>query len=625
MLTATLLAIEVGRVYGAHRQLQKAAALAALDAARVVSGCSATPTQANLNSAVSTSLSFNGYPSGSLLSSNVEYGQITTDASGIRSLQTTGLNGITDPNVNGARVTLSANFPTLLSPLLPANGVSMRASATASQSALGSLRVGSGVASLSGGMVNQLLSGLLGGNVSLTAVDYSGLSSVNVTASQLATALGLSLNDLSNLATLNQTVALNVALSGLTSALGGTVSTTVSNALQSLAGQANNNPVLLNSILGSVGNVASDVPLVNLGDLIMALALASQADPTGVKSVEIKNVGLDIPNVAAVKVFAKVLQPPKLSPPGRPGQTQASTAQVQLLVRINGNGAVVTSLTSAVTSTLNGLLGTLGALLGLPSPVVTLPNPLNIGLDVTVAPATAYLDRLDCPKSGVNNGQPVAGLSAKTGLATLALGTFSGSGSTAPALSTVTPWTLLDAKLDASHVCVGVNLLGLCLTYANLGNTDIQVNLNPTAAGVSQYGPVALNDVKEFTQITAQTSGTQAVWRANGAPAAPIVPAASMTNPNPQTISSPTSASLTLGVGVTHTGSGALDGAATLVSSLLSAVTAVLQSLLSLVNGLLVSLINPLLSALGLQLGTATVWMDTATVGQPYIVTTALP
>src|SRR3546814_9305092 len=39
LLIATMLAIEVGRVYYAHRSLQKAANLAALDTARLMSGC----------------------------------------------------------------------------------------------------------------------------------------------------------------------------------------------------------------------------------------------------------------------------------------------------------------------------------------------------------------------------------------------------------------------------------------------------------------------------------------------------------------------------------------------------------------------------------------------------------
>lgn len=623
LLTATMLAIETGRLYSTHRALQKAAVVAALDGVRIVGGCTSTAaTQTALTTQVNNTLAANGYGTLTGASTLVETGTIQTLNNG--GVQQRSLLPGSIGTANAVRVTLAAPFPTQIIPLFQSGGT-MRVSATATQEALGSLRVGSGVASLSGGLTNQLLSGLLGGSVNLTAVDYTGLANVNLTAGQLATALGLSLNDLSNLATLNKTIALNVALSGLTSALGGSVSSTVTNALQSLAGAANNNSIALSSLLGSVGNVASNVPLVNLGDLISALALASQADPTGVKSIEIKNLGLDINNVLAVKVFAKVLQPPQFGGPGRPGQTQASTAQIRLMIRVQGNTAVITSVTNAVTGVLNGLLGGLGALLGLPAPSVTTPNPLNIGVDVNVAPATAYLDRIDCPRAGVNNGQPVAGLSAKTGVANITLGTFTGSASSAPSLTTVTPWTLVDAKLDASHVCVGVSLLNLCLTYANLGTTDVQINLNPTTVNVSQYGPVALRDVKEFTQLAAQTSSVPAIWRANGAPGTPTVPASSLANPNPQTISAPTSAGITLGVGVTHTGSGALDAVSTLVSGLLSAVTTVLQAVLSVVNGLLSSVVNPLLSALGLQLGTATTTMDSITIGQPVIISTALP
>src|SRR3546814_18289314 len=53
LLIATMLASEVGRVYYAHRDLQKAANLAALDAARLMSGCNGDdlPTQTKIGRA----------------------------------------------------------------------------------------------------------------------------------------------------------------------------------------------------------------------------------------------------------------------------------------------------------------------------------------------------------------------------------------------------------------------------------------------------------------------------------------------------------------------------------------------------------------------------------------------
>ena len=608
-----MLAIEVGRIYSAHRQLQKAATLAALDAARVVSGCTATPTQASLNNAMSTSLALNGFPSGSLLSSVAEYGTIATSAGQIRSLKTTGLSGITDPQVNGARVTLTASFPTPLIPLLPSTSSNMRASATASQSALGSLRVGSGVASLSGGVLNSLLSALVGGNVNLSLADYQGLANVTVTASQLATALGVSVTDLSNPTTLNNTVLLGASLTGLTSALsGGVVNPQVTSTLQTLAGQTTNtNPIPLGSILGPVGSVAPDVPFVNLQDLVMALATASQSDPSGIKSIELKNIGLDVPGVATVKVFAKILQPAQFSGLGRPGQTKASTAQITLLIRIQA-GSLITSVTGLI-NTFVSTVGALSSLLGISVTSSVLPQ-LNIGVDVAVAPATAYLDRVDCPRSGTNNGQPVAGMHVKTALATVAVGTFAGSASAAPSLDTsTTGWTL-------AQINVKVCPLGICA-----GTSNNRLTLGLTKADVSSSTTV-LNDVYQFTAIPSLYPKLPA-FRANGAPGNPTVPAASPVSENPQTVGSATSATVTLTSTNDTTGSSGLIGAVVgpLLNTLLTTISGLVQSLVTLVNGLATSLINPLLAALGVQLGTATTFMDTVTVGQPYLVTTALP
>jgi len=606
LLTAVMLAIEIGRVYSAHHQLQKAATLAALDAARVVSGCTSGATQTKLNNAMNTSLAQNGYPAGTLTTSLAEAGTVQVDVNNLQYLQPG-----TISNANAARVTLTSPFPTQLMPLFGTGGT-MRVSATATQQALGSLRVGSGVAALSGGLVNQLLSGLLGGNVNLTAADYSGLANVNVTAGQLATALGISLTDLSNLATLNKTVVLNQSLSGLTSALSGSVSSTVRSTLQTLASQANNNTVQLGNILGSIGPIGSDVPLVNLGDLINALALASQADASGLKTVEIKNVGLDLPGVAAVKIFTKVLQPPQLSGLGRPGQTKASTAQIKLLIRIEA-GELITGVTNAVT----GLVNTIGALTGLLGISITssvLPQ-LNIGVDVTVAPAVANLNRVDCPRSGVNSGQPVAGLDVTTAVANVAVGTFTGNASAAPNLDTsTTGWTLASININ---VCP----LGICA-----GKSNNKLSLGLTSVGVSST-TTNLNDVKQFTTIPTSFKRMSPIYRANGAPGTPTVPVASPTTANPQTVGSPTSAAITLTATNDTTGSTGVVGA--LVSGLLNPVLALIsnlvQGLLGLVNGLATTVINPLLSALGLQLGTATTTMDFVTVGSPVIVTTALP
>ena len=77
----------------------------------------------------------------------------------------------------------------------------------------------------------------------------------------------------------------------------------------------------------------------------------------------------------------------------------------------------------------------------------------------------------------------------------------------------------------------------------------------------------------------------------------------------------------------THVGYAAFvkDGSRGDARALLDAVFAVLQPLLDLVNGLADLLINPLLNLLGIHTGTATVTMESVVVGQPQLVSVAVP
>jgi uncharacterized membrane protein len=588
LLTATGLAIELGRVYNAQRQLQKAATLAALDASRVVSGCTAGATRADFDNAVNASVARN-YNYGSFVATG-DFGTVQTVAS-LRSLLPTS----SIAQANAARVTLTAPFPKLLFPYLPQRTGVLIASATATQEALGSLRIGSGVADVN--LSKSLLSALLGGSVNV--VDYNGLAGVNVTAQQLATALGVSVADLADPLSLSNTVVLGAALNGLASALGGTVSSQVRNSLQNLAGQATNNtPIPLSGILGPISNVASDVPFVSLQDVFMALALASRANPIG-NPTPIQLNGLNVvalPGVANVSVFAKVIEPPKLSNLGRAGPltdartAQASTAQVRLMIRIDGSGGLLSSLN----------------LINIPfvAQVTAVPS-LKIGIDVEVAKATAWLNSLTCPVNGTNNGLPVAGLDVNTAVATVAVGTYNNT------TDAVTP--------GSSIPLATVKLLGITLANLALGIDSSVAQTASTLNDVTQFRQCKRNgsfpSVCDDTDPASPDSKTP-IYRALGAPGMPTVPAASPSTENPQKTVSNLGINLNL----------KLTGGSSLVGAVLTPITNLITPLLNLVNTtLLTAVINPLLDLLGVSAGTATVTMDLVTVGQPVVVTTTLP
>lgn len=617
------LAINIGQLYFAQRDLEKQATLAALSGVQVVSGCvnqGVPGVLADVTTEVNRIIGLNvaGNPSGpaSVLQTGingspaVEIGRINTE-SGLRRFEPLP-DG--DPQVTAVRVNLTRAQPTpFLIPFRATFGGGapmLYASATAQQAPIGSFSVGSGLLSLNGGVLNGLLGGLLcapgdvacqNAIVSLNVLSGTqGLLNTSVSLGQLATAVGLSVTDLSNPLTVAATTpVLPNVLDGLVTALSGSANGAVIATLQGLANAASSpNTVPLGQLLGVVNGLGGDTPVINLFDLLIALGQSSVADPSGVKTIGLP-INLNVPGVATVSTFLAVLESPRLGV-GRAGEARAETAQVRILIRIAA-GSVLTALTSGITGIVNGALGLLG-LIGVNISTTIAPPPLNLGVDVTVAGAAAELDRLRCPTIG--RADPVAELSVQTSTASVAVGTFTGAATAAPALNTGTT-TFPVATVNASAFL--------------LGNVRLTVGLGLTGVGVGNTQLIGLDPVTEFTPLANQTPRQPTVFRADGVP--PDAPVAN----NPQTVGSPTTVQLSLGLQTTRTGSGLLGALGNLLTTILNGVTATLQPLLNLVNGLTTTLVDPLLALLGIQLGTGTVTMQAAQIGQPVLVTTCLP
>lgn len=613
------LAINIGQLYYAQRDLEKQATLAALSAVQVASGCANDGTpgllaavtaevtriiDANniggtIASAALIGTGINGFP-------GVEVGMIDV----VGGLRTFVPLADGNPAVNAVRVNLTRPQPTPF--LIPFGAVfgggQLYASATAQQAAVGSFSVGSGLLSLNGGIVNGLLGGLLcapgdtacqNSIVSLNVVNsMTGLVNTQITLGQLGVAVGLSVTDLSDPLTLSTaTPLLSDVLDGLVGALAdGVVDPVVINLLRGLANAASNpGEVPLGQLLGVVNGLGGDTPIINLFDLLIALGQATVADPSGVTPIDLggtngNGINLNVPGVAKVSTFLKVLEPPQLGL-GRPGQAEAKTAQIRLLVRIEAGGIL-----NGLLDLLNDVLGLVFFLLG--GNLTVVPPPLNLGIDVAVAGAAATLERIQCPRSGVNNGEPIVGIDARTATATVEVGTFLGSASSAPALSATGTLPL-----------VSLRLLG--------GGLDLGLGL--TSVGVGDTPPAPLAPITDFTIIGTPAQGQPLVYRADGIPPVAAVAA------NPQSISSPTTVSINLNLISTPRGSGLGAFLGGLLSAILNGVLALLNPLLALVNGLTTALVDPLLSLLGIQLGTATVTMNAVQTGQPILVSTCLP
>ncbi|WP_162932129.1 TadG family pilus assembly protein [Solimonas sp. K1W22B-7] len=623
LLTSAVLVIEIGRVYLAQRGLQKMATFAAMDAARVVSGCGDAPTQTRLDAAVTASLAKNGYPE-VLTSQDIEVGVVEVNADSLRELDPTDLE-----DARAVRVTLKRKFPSLLTPLLGGNSGIMVASATATEEALGSFSLGSGVASLNQGMLNALLSGLLGGNVNLTLINYQGLASTNVSLEALALAVGVDATDLSDpLALSTKTPVLSDVLNGLAGSLSGTASGTVTGLLTGLAASAsgNRNQIPLGQVLGAIDDVAAGVPFISLLDLILALGEA--ATPTvggGPKPIALP-VNINIPNVASAAVFVKILEPAQLSGLKRAGQARASTAQIRLLVRTQ------VALLNTLKPVLNGLvcLGGLACNIDIP--------PINIGIDVDVAKADAVLTRIDCPRTDVNGGMPIAELSAEPAVAVVSVGTFTG------AVAAATPLATVPTLLTRIHVSL-LNLPGLQLADINI---DLKLDSPVDAKVGTGYMEPLPNEVTQFTRCVAQgdpsarcaaSSDLRPYWLAD-------VPVA---NENPQTVGSRGLLQGTLSsllgdlVDEISIGDPAHPGRPTIcllkilgictiplnlgpvLDTVLNLVSGVLAPVLSALGAVLDAVLDPLLQSLGIRLGSATVTMNVVTVAQPSVVSKDVP
>lgn len=616
LLTAAFLAIDAGRLYYTQRDLQRLASLAAVSGVQAASGCSSIaadgrPGELNdVTQLVRNFLSSNGgqltYLTGVNGLQPVELGKLVSQ-NGLRVFQPLAEG---DPEISAVRVNLTRPQPTPFIGFLSGGGT-LRASATAEQALNGSLNVGSTILGVNGGLLNQTLGALVcpAGNatcrnnvIALNVASYAtGLANTAISLGQLATAANVSVQDLSDPVALNaQTVVLPQLLASLSTNLGSGVSASTVQLLQNLAAAAagNTQAIPLGDIIGSASAGSDNVPVINLLDLITALGTASHDDDHSVTPIQLP-LTVAVPAGVTLSTYLRVLQPAQASGPGRPGVAQARTSQVRLEIRIAAG-----ALLNTILSTVNNTIGLVGALLGLQAHL--LANPFNLGIDVDVVPATAYLDGIQCPNSAGNGGSPVAQLSVRPAIANVAVGSFSGTPT-----ATFSPVLVPASAIDVLRLSFGSSTRTVRLAFTTVG----------VGGGVN---PLVLADVTEFQRLAASSTSLPPVYAALGSPAVtPVVPVAS----NPQTRGSPVSVGLNLGLTTVSTGPSSGLGAALLdiVAGLLNTVTSLLNPLLGLVNGLAVSLINPVLNALGIQLGAATVTVESVQIGRPQKVATCIP
>jgi uncharacterized membrane protein len=239
--------------------------------------------------------------------------------------------------------------------------------------------VGSRLASLNGGILNALLGGLLGGNISLSVMDYNSLVSADVDVLSFTDALatqlhltGVSYSDvLASKATVGQIATAMANVPGLDH--------TAKIALQTMASSATNTvKIPLSSLvdLGSVGNLGLGQKPAGLSVDASALSMltAAAALANGTNQVTV-NLGATIPGLASTTLAIAI---------GEPMQNSAWLA-------VGEAGTVVRTAQTRIKLNASVTLGNANLGGGISLLAVNLP------LNVEVAYAEAKLTDITCP------------------------------------------------------------------------------------------------------------------------------------------------------------------------------------------------------------------------------------
>lgn len=329
LVAAVGLAIEVGRLYAEQQNLQTAANIAAIEAARVVSGCeSGVPDnpQAAAQAAAQTSVTrnYSNRGDGNTPTAVVNLGAAQPDPGnpGLRVFRTNSAlpapaAGVQPEDNSAVQVVLKDTYKPLLFRLF--SGSDLQATAAARNAPTATFQVGSSLLRL-----NPQFLGPLG--IDAGVFDQGALADATLSLGALATQLGVATPDdlLTTSLPLQDLVAAIDAVSG--GALGG-----LSGALNSSVGST---VVTLGDVLVSSGPIGASAQAVAapLADALLQAALAQRGD-----AINLPIGGINILGLAGTTATVRILQPPQIAIGVRPGLPSSQASSGQLLVQLGLN------------------------------------------------------------------------------------------------------------------------------------------------------------------------------------------------------------------------------------------------------------------------------------------------
>ena len=385
--------MDVGRMAWNKRELQAIADLAAMDGMRSFGQC--RETAGDPVAAARASALRNGYD-GDLgeAPNEVEIGSLTT-VDGVREF----VAGGSPATATALRVFATRQVPfTLIAGSFLPGQADLRAEAVAARQAVASIRAGSFAAQVdtaNSPILNQVLSGLLGGAVSLDVLSYENLLGAGLTLGDLVVAAGV--GGVEELLSLEMPA--NQYLNTVATALADGGNTAAAAILNDIAAVTDGSQTIPFADVLEVAPDAFDPArdaVLNAFDMLDVGAQVAIGD----NAIVIDPLAATIPGVSGATARLRIIQSPRIAvgPPGRNAEgawsTVVRTGQVRLAVEVR----------------LAEVLSILGS------------RPISLDLFAEVAPTLAHLDAIDCADASDPVHLVVVG--AEPGLVRLGVGRF---------------------------------------------------------------------------------------------------------------------------------------------------------------------------------------------------------
>ncbi|MFA5939825.1 MAG: pilus assembly protein TadG-related protein [Sinimarinibacterium sp.] len=409
-LVALALAIDVGRLFSAQRDLQRVANLAALDAARISGGCMddpENPAAAAYNETIG-SIDRNNGERNSIAPVSVELGREFLSADGKRYFDTA-----PERTNHAVRVTLKRPAPTRLMPLAPA-APQLVATAAARSRPTASVHIGSRLADIDPDILNSLFGAPVGGsNPDVSVASYNSLFEATVPVDAVIDTLGDGTPDTVGRRTVTVAELARQVADALTEAGNSTAAAAAQQIADGSDSTAEVTPEEIVAVERDASEALAGAP-IGAGDVTL-LAAQSAAEQQGA----VIDLLLTLPPPLGDSTLTlRVVDPGQIATltPGAVGDGEPTFASnTQALLQVN-----------------------------LATPSLALGKPLQLPVWIEVAQATASVTDIECARH--DQPRDIVRVDARSSISRFGIGRFDDISAPAPKPQ---PATLVDVDLPA--------------------------------------------------------------------------------------------------------------------------------------------------------------------------------